>query len=159
MRNQVFAEHVASSGKRCARRPRSQHQEFPVNARGPPSGILGYHFEDEFADLFAHRPPPDLFTHAGDQPPIHLKTRTVPAHHGIGRHYDERRFPRRPETMKEDPEQLVGGGKPRAAGLSLEHGYLLTRGEILNQHALTRAEQPKENTNPKPPTPEHDSNS
>ena len=111
----------------------AQHQEFPVNARGPPSGILGYHFEDEYPDLFAHRPPTDSFTHAGDQPPIHLKTSTVPAHHGIGRHQDERRFPRRPETMKEDPEQLVGGVKPRAAALSLEHGYLLTQGEIFNQ--------------------------
>jgi hypothetical protein len=59
----------------------------------------------------------------------------------------------------QDPEQLVGGCKPRATTSSLEHGHLLTQGEIFNQQALTRAKQPKESTNPKQQTPEHGPNS
>lgn len=61
--------------------------------------------------------------------------------------------------MKQDPEQLVGGGKSGAAPLSLEHGQLLTQSEIFNQQALTGAKQPKKSTNPKQQTPEHGSNS
>lgn len=64
-----------------------QHHEFSVNPGSTPSGVLGHHFKDELPDLLAHGPPTDPLAHAGNQPPIHLKARTVPAHHGIRRHY------------------------------------------------------------------------
>jgi hypothetical protein len=32
-----------------------EHHEFSVNLGSTPSGVLGYDFEDEFADVFGHR--------------------------------------------------------------------------------------------------------
>src|SRR5919197_616969 len=94
---------------------KSQHDEFAVNARRPPSRILGYHLEDQLADLLADGSPAQLLSCAGKRPPVKLKTCTVPADHGIGRDYNQGLFPRTPEAPERNPEQLVHGSQSGAA--------------------------------------------
>jgi hypothetical protein len=76
----------------------------------------------------------------------------------LGRH-NQSFFPRRPETTKDNPEQLVHCRKPGTAAPSLEHCKLLTQGEVFNHYSLARSKQAKEDAEPKPHKVEHGSNS
>ena len=134
---------------------KAEHDEFAVDARSAPRGVLGHHLEDQLADLFGHRPSADRLTHAGDEPPIKLETRPVPMHDGLGLDHDQGIFPRRPEAAKRNPEYFVYGRKFRAASFSLKGGQLLTKREIFNQQRMARAKHSRENTEPKPGNVEH----
>jgi hypothetical protein len=120
-----------------------------VDAGSVPSGILRHHFENQFADLFGYRPYADLFAHPGDEPPIELKARTVPAHHGIGRNDNQSVLPGRPKAAEEYPEELVDNGKSGTGVAALEHCQLLSQSEIFNQQNLARSKQPNQDASPK----------
>ncbi len=100
--------------------------------------------------FFNHRPSADGLTHTRDEPPIQLKAGAVPTHHGIGRYHNQSLFPRRPETTKDNPEELVHCRKPGTAALSLEHCQLLTQDKVFNHHSLARSKKAKEDAEPKP---------
>jgi transposase len=64
----------------------AEHDEFSMNTRSAPCGILSHHLEDKLAYLLGHRPSPDALTHTRHEPPIQLKAGTMPTHNGIGRY-------------------------------------------------------------------------
>ena len=106
----------------------AEHQEFAVNAGGMPGGILGHHPEDELADFLCHGSSADGFADARYEPPVELKSCTVPSDDGLGRYHNEGFVPRGPEATEDNPEQLVHRGKSGAAALSFEHDQLLAQG-------------------------------
>jgi hypothetical protein len=114
----------------------SEHDEFTVNARRPPSRILRNHLEDQLADLLADGSPAQLLSCSGKMPPVKLKTSAVPPDHSIGRNHNQEVFPRKPEAPEPNPEQLVPGYQSGAAVFPLEHGQLLTKREIFDEQAL-----------------------
>jgi len=63
---------------------KAEHGEFAVDARSAPSGIVCHHFEDQLADLSGHRLSAHRLTRPGDDPPIQLKTGTMPAQDRVG---------------------------------------------------------------------------
>jgi hypothetical protein len=137
----------------------AEHDQLAVNTRSAPCGILCHHLEDKLANLLGHRFSADAHTPTRDEPPIQLKAGSVPTNNGIGR-YDNQRFsPRRPETTKDNPKQLVDCRKPGTAAPSLEHCQLLTQSEVFNQYSLARSKQAKGDTEPEAQKVEHGSNS
>ena len=117
----------------------SEHDEFAVNARRPPSRILRNHLEDQLADLLADGSPAQRLSRSAKEPPVKLKTSTVPPDHSIGRDHNEGIFSRRPEAPERNPEQLIQGCQSGASVCPLEDGQLLTKREIFDEQALPGA--------------------
>jgi hypothetical protein len=115
----------------------SEHDEFAVNAGSPPSRVLGYHLEDQLADLLADGSPAELLSRSGKKPPVKLKTGMVPPDHSIGRDHNQGFFPRTPEAPERNPKQLVQGCQFGATVFTLEYGQLLTKREIFDSQART----------------------
>jgi hypothetical protein len=134
----VLAEHVASSGKRCARRPRNPASRVPRECEGPPNGILGYHVEDQLANFFAHGLSADRLPTRETNPQCNRKTARCQRTTVSG-------DTRMSAVFREGQRQeLVSYGKPGAGVLTFEHGQLLSQGEIFNQQNPARAKQTNE---------------
>ena len=103
------ASHPAGDGSLRYLKP--EQAKFAMNAWSPPGRIFGHHLENQCADVLRDRPSSDRLTSSGDEPPIQFEASTVPAHHGIRRHDNERRLPRRPKAAKQHPEHLVCDGQ------------------------------------------------
>jgi hypothetical protein len=85
-----------------------------VNARCSPGRILGYHTENQGADLFADTLPSSYLADSGDPRPIQTKPRAMPVHDGsrsdqAGEAQPDKKVPpaiRRPEfNSNGDPGQ------------------------------------------------------
>ena len=63
--------------------------------------------------------------------PVEPKSSSVPAHHGVRLHNDERLAPPRPDAAQNGPKQPVDGAQLRSRMFSFEPRELLTQGEDL----------------------------
>jgi|SRR5437773_8217339 len=86
----------------------TQLEQFAVNARRSPSGILGNHTEDQSANLFADALPPSYLPDSGDPSPIQTKPRPMPVHDGSRSDQDERLPPPGPDRSQRKPERAAG---------------------------------------------------
>jgi hypothetical protein len=111
----------------------AEHEQFAVDPRSAPGWVFRNHLENQLTDLFRDRSSAERLMDSGDEPPIQLEARPMPAHNRIGRHDDERSLPGRPEAAQPNPEDFVDDAQLGASVLAFENGQLLTEGEILDE--------------------------
>jgi len=80
----------------------------------------------------------------------------MPPDHCRGSHHKQRFSPVRPDLREDDPKSAVSGSQPRSWELSLPHGQLLSKGQVLqdqfspttrgNEKAGDRKQQPEHAT-------------
>jgi hypothetical protein len=70
-----------------------------------------------------------------------LKAGSVPAHHGIRRHDNERCFPARPEATKKHPKNLICDDQLGARIPAFENRELLAQSQVLDKEPLFRVKQ------------------
>src|SRR5437773_3145918 len=125
----------------------TQLEQFAVNARRSPSGILGNHTEDQSANLFADALPPSYLPDSGDPSPIQTKPRPMPVHDGSRSDQDERLGPPAPEHSQRNPEQFVQGSQSTARSLRVQSQQLPTENQVFEDEvrpATERTDQPAE---------------
>src|SRR5215472_2511979 len=117
----------------------TQLEQFAVNARRSPGGILGNHLKDQGANLLADTLPPSYSSESRDPCAIQTKPCSMPVHNGSGSDQDERLPPPRPERSQRHPEQLVQGSQPSAGPLRVQSEQLPTESEVFEDELLAGA--------------------
>jgi hypothetical protein len=119
------------TGDAALRYVEAQHQKFTMNAGSAPGGVLSYHAEDQLPGFFRDSFSAYLLPHLGDEVPVQTEAGSMPTHHGLRSHHDERLFPLRPESAGDHPEEFVEHAEFGFRMLALQHGDLLPEREIL----------------------------
>jgi hypothetical protein len=70
-----------------------------------------------------------------------LKAGSVPAHHGIRRHDNERCSPARPEATKKHPKNLICDDQLGARIPAFENRELLAQSQVLDKEPLFSVKQ------------------
>ena len=122
----------------------SEHEEFSVNTRRTPSGVLGNHAGDQFPNLYGGGSSSNPPSGVGDQPPVQAETGTVPPDNRLGCHDNKRLFPSRPETTSDNPKQPVEADEARPWTSPFQYDKLLTQGEIFEEKSSTGTKETKE---------------
>jgi hypothetical protein len=87
---------------------KSEHEKFTMNPGRSPGRIFGDHFEHQIATLLRDSTSATAWAPSSRQnPPVQLKSRSVPVNNGFGTDEDERLLPIGPDLSSGDPEQVV----------------------------------------------------
>src|ERR1035438_5540098 len=103
--------HPAGNGS--FRHLEADHQEFAMDARRTPTGIVSDHLKDQFTDLLgdpvatAH-----WFSHFAEHGPVQFEPGSMPACDGVRQDDNECLFPLGPEPASYDPEEFVDDSQP-----------------------------------------------
>ncbi len=94
-----------------------------------PGWIVAGHLANEFSDLKRDlRSSTSL--RSGSPSPVEAEALIVPSDHGLGLDDDEGGTPVRPEARQPDPEDSIAPPEPWTLSGSLEHGELVSEGEV-----------------------------
>jgi hypothetical protein len=118
----------------------TQLEQFAVNARCSPGGILGNHTKDQGANLFADALPSSYSSDSGDPCPVQTKPCPMPVHDRSRSDQDERLPPPRPERSQGNPKQFVQGSQATARSLRVQSQQLLTESQVFKDEVLTGTE-------------------
>jgi hypothetical protein len=86
---------------------KTEHQNLTVNTRCAPGWILVHHPKDQIAHLLGNPLSPYHASGSGQGTPIERESRSVPTHHGLWADDKKSLFPSRPESSRQDPEELI----------------------------------------------------
>ena len=114
----------------------TQLEQFAVNARCSPGGILGNHTEDQCANVFADTLPSSYLSGSRDPCPIQTESRPMPVHDGSRSDQDEGFLPTGPARSQRNPEQLVKGRELMARSWCVQSQKLLTESQIFKDKVL-----------------------
>jgi len=110
-----------------------QVEQFTMDARSAPSGILGYHTKNQLSQLFAYPLTAEHPSMTGEPTPIEAESGSMPAHHRFGRDDHQSPFPLGPQASGNRPKELV---RPTDIGPRVpapENHQLLAQGHVLQQ--------------------------
>src|SRR5712691_594206 len=83
----------------------AEHQEFAMDARRTPMGILCDHLKDQLTDLSGDsRPTADSISHLAEHGPIQFESGPVPPNHGFWQDDQERLLALRPAASRQHPK-------------------------------------------------------
>src|SRR5262249_34778197 len=99
----------------------TQLEQFAMDARCAPGGILGSHLEDQLPQLFGDLFPARRFRVPAQPTPIQAKSSAMPTHNGFRRKQKQRILPIRPSLTHQQPEDPIPCLEARSRLLALEN--------------------------------------
>jgi hypothetical protein len=128
----------------------AQLEQFGVEARCTPGGILGSHPADQLPDFQILGWPPGFSAFPGEGLPKFEKALPMTADNGFRRDDDQGIASFGPETTKENPEGPIGVGQLGTRLLMLEGRSLVLQGKVLQGQIVSGTEpghqEPQEQT-------------
>jgi hypothetical protein len=107
----------------------TQLEQLPLDAGCSPKRVGRGHLQDQSSNRRAN-----FWTSAlppGNPGPEQAKARAMPTHYGLRSDEDQRPVPILPALGQPHPKEAIRPSQPRPRALSLEHGELLTKGQVL----------------------------
>ena len=123
-----MSKHVFSNG--CLRDIDSEFEQFAMNSRGSPEGIIFAHGADEITNILGN-PRSSRFTMLAFPGPKQMESFTMPGNDCFRFNNDESRSPHRPEAKEPDPEESVPRSKFWAIDRSFQDDDLVSESEDL----------------------------
>jgi hypothetical protein len=97
-----------------------------MDARRSPRWVFGSHVTDQVPEFFTDLRPA-VASSPGPESPEQSETSTMPGHHGIRLHNNQRISPSGPQTVESNPEQSVKALYSRSRLFPLDHDELLAQ--------------------------------
>lgn len=136
----VTLQPMQISGYGRLRNLEAQLEQFAMNTRCTPTGIVLLHAPHQLADLLA-----DLRSSRPAEPrpqsPKQSKARAMPGHYRLRFHHDQGLGPAQPQMAERNPEQPIEAPQLGTALLPLEHGELLPKCERFQSEVVARHEE------------------
>ncbi len=96
-----------------------------------PGWVVARHLANEFSNIKRDLRSPD-WLRSGLPSPVEAEALVVPSDYGFWFDDDKVGTPVDPEARQPDPDDPIGLPESRTLGGALEHGDLMTKGEVLN---------------------------
>src|SRR5664280_289562 len=152
----VLGRSFHPAGNGSFRHVEAEHQEFAMDARRTPTGIVSDHLKDQFTDLLgdpaatAH-----WIRHFAEHGPVQFESGSMPARNGVRQDDKECLFPVSPEPASYDPEEFVDGSQSWPRLLAFKDGELLAKGEVFEHQTAARPKPAKHGSEPEPKQVQH----
>ena len=128
-------------GGRCLGNVDSEFEQFAVNSRGSPEGIIFAHRADELTNLLGN---PGRLTVPAFPGPKHTESLTMPGDDGFRFNNDKGRAPLWPIAKEPNPEESIPGSEFWAMGGTLQDDDLVSQSENLGLERETRTKAGEE---------------
>ena len=129
-------DHVFSDS--CLRDIDSEFEQFAMNSRGSPEGIIFAHGADEITNILGNSRS-SRFTMLAFPGPKQTESFTMPGDDCFRFNNDESRSPHRPEAKEPDPEESVPRSKFWAIDRSFQDDDLVSESEDLGLEREARS--------------------
>jgi len=136
-----MSEHVF--GDRCLGNIDSKLEQFAMNSRGSPEGIIFAHRADELTNLLGN-PGSSRLTVSAFPGPKHAESPAMPGYDGFWFNNDKGRAPLWPKAKEHNPEESVTRSKFWAIGGTLQDDDLVSQSEDLGLERETRSKAGEE---------------
>ncbi len=125
-------------------------EQFSMNARSTPGGILIHHTENQLAQFLAGSLSAEDLSMVRNPIPVQEESGPMPPHNSLGSDDNESLLPLRPQPFGDNPEQPIKSSEPRPRISSLHGQKLLAKGQIFQQEITSRMEESPKQTEQEP---------